>query len=562
MGANKNIQSVEEKIAELSWQLEEANDTIEAIRTGQVDALVLKEATGLQVYTLKSADHTYRVIIEKMKEGAVTLDSEGLILYSNSAFAAMANLSLSEVIGEPFIGFVAAGSREYFLSLFEKGWHSESKGEIFLSGNTVQTVPILISLTTIEIDEGTALGIIVTNLTELKETEKQIKLQNEELVSARTLLEQLNNELEQRIVERTRELSVSREHFKFLADNIPVIVWTAKPSGEVDYFNTKWYTYTAMHADESIEAAWQKFVHPEDLPGGYKAWKESLVTGQEFNYEDRLLRASDKEYRWHSVCAFPFKNDKGEIVKWLGISTDVEDQKLILASKDEFVSMVSHELKTPVTILKAFIQALFFTLNKEENGQAWEFAEKMDKQVDRLNKLIADLLEATKANAGVLLFEEKNFDFNELVKEVIDQLQVAMDTHLIEMNLSDTGEVHGDRNRLGQVISNLIINAIKYSPNSDRVIVKTSSENNHYSLCVQDFGIGIPVEQQSGLFNRFFRASQAKSFTFPGLGLGLYISNEIVKRHAGSLNFKSEKGRGSVFCMNLPLKSPLENKEQ
>ena len=562
MGANQNIQSVEEKISELSWQLEEANNTIEAIRNGQVDALVLKEEMGLQVYTLKSADHTYRVIIEKMKEGAVTLDNEGLILYSNSAFAAMAGLPLFEVIGEAFIDFVSTGSREYFLSLFEKSWHSESKGEIFLSGNNAERVPVLVSITPMEIYEQNALGIIVTDLTELKETERQIKLKNEQLVSARTLLEKLNNELEQRIMERTQELSVSREHFKFLADNIPVIVWTAKPTGEVDYFNKKWYTYTAMHAKESIEEGWQECIHPDDLAGAYSAWKDSVVAGHEYNDEYRLLRASDKEYRYHSVCALPFRNDKGEIVKWFGISTDVEDQKVVLASKDEFVSMVSHELKTPVTILKAFIQALFFTLNKAENEQAWEFAEKMDKQVDRLNKLIADLLEATKANAGVLLFEEKNFDFNELVKEVIDQLQVAMDTHVIELKLADTGEVHGDRNRVGQVISNLITNAIKYSPNSDRVIVNTRTENNQYSLCVQDFGIGIPVEQQSGLFNRFFRASQAKSFTFPGLGLGLYISNEIVKRHSGSLNFKSEKGKGSVFCMNLPLKPQLENKEQ
>ncbi len=177
----------------------------------------------------------------------------------------------------------------------------------------------------------------------------------------------------------------------------------------------------------------------------------------------------------------------------------------------------------------------------------------MDKQINKLTSLIADLLDATKVNAGVMLFEEASLDFNELLIDVVDQMRLISGTHTIELNISESQTVVGDKNRLGQVMINLISNAIKYSPYADRIIVTADSKNQSLQLCVQDFGIGIPVDQQYQLFNRFFRASDVKTSAFPGLGLGLYISNEIVKRHSGSLTFKSELGKGSTFKVELPI---------
>lgn len=198
---------------------------------------------------------------------------------------------------------------------------------------------------------------------------------------------------------------------------------------------------------------------------------------------------------------------------------------------------------------------LVITLKEKGNETSLEFTSKMDKQINRLSHLIHDLLDATKVNAGEMLYEEHNFDFSVLVSETIDQLQVTTKTHTIEKNLSATAYVYGDKNRLGQVISNLVINAIKYSPTGNKVIVSTTSGDDQITLTVRDFGIGIPPGQQSKLFNRFFRASEANSNTFPGLGLGLYISNEIVKRHSGVLDFTSEEGKGSTFCVKLPAAS-------
>src|SRR6185312_10075387 len=390
MEAQKTLQELETEIAQLRSQFEEANETIEAIRTGHVDALVIKENTGHQLYTLKTSDQTYRVFIEKMREGAVTIDTEGRIVYSNSRFASMVGLPLSGVIGMPFNNFVTESDRKTSSLYIKQGWQAETNGEISLLVNKGEPLPILISLVTLELDEGTALSITLTDLSVQKENERQLKLKNEQLLDAHNLLAQLNNKLEDRVAERTRELSESRGHLKFLAESIPVIVWTSKPNGERDYYNSKWYEYTGTTFGEIKDDEWQKNIHPEDVPLVAEAWANAVKTGKDYYIEYRLLRASDNTYRCHAGSALPFKNENGEIIAWFGVITDIEDQKIALARKDEFISMVSHELKTPITIIKAYTEVLLSTFQNENNLRAVEFVARMATQTNKLNNLIAD----------------------------------------------------------------------------------------------------------------------------------------------------------------------------
>ena len=195
---------------ELQYQLEEANDTIEAIRSGQVDALIVKGDNGHQLYTLKTADQTYRVFIEKMNEGAVTLNRFGVILYFNSRFAAMMNLPLEKVIGISFETFIPEISEEKFNELIKKGWYEDCKGEILLANKEFQLTPCLVSCTTLDLDEGTALSLILTDLTHQKEAEWELKVKNEQLIIAQDAAEKLNNELEDTVKERTNDLLISR----------------------------------------------------------------------------------------------------------------------------------------------------------------------------------------------------------------------------------------------------------------------------------------------------------------------------------------------------------------
>lgn len=238
------------------------------------------------------------------------------------------------------------------------------------------------------------------------------------------------------------------------------------------------------------------------------------------------------------------------------VKRDVERRMELDRLKDEFLSMASHELKTPVTSLKAFTQVLQMTFEKEENHRAVDLLSKMDKQINKLNRLIFDLLDITKVDRGELIFDIEDFDFKKLVEEIIEEMQRTTQTHTIKHTLSGNAVVSGDRNRIGQVITNLLSNAIKYSPNSPEILLSTYDDINNVKLCVQDFGLGIPEDEQSKIFNRFFRAhGKNKHSTFPGLGLGLYISCQIMKKHSGTIEFKSVEDSGSTFCFTLPKKN-------
>jgi two-component system CheB/CheR fusion protein len=318
MNANKSTNGEATKeLEQLRIQLQEAMDIIHAIRTGLVDAIVVEDERGHQLYTLRSADQTYRVFIEKMKEGAVTLNNEGIVLYSNTQFASMIGLPLAKVIGQSFIDFVPETYRDSYSSLFAQGWGSDIKGEVALLNKDGKPVPILLSFTSLELDEGTALSIILTDLTLQKKTERKLKIQNELLEASRRRVAQMNEELEDIVRERTRDLLISREHFRFLADNIPVIVWTARPDGSIDYVNNRWTRYCGLTLEDTATGL-QTAMHPQDQPSYLGQWKEKFKKEMRFEFECRLKRNADEQYRWHLGHAVPFRDAEGNVTAWFG----------------------------------------------------------------------------------------------------------------------------------------------------------------------------------------------------------------------------------------------------
>ena len=183
-----------------------------------------------------------------------------------------------------------------------------------------------------------------------------------------------------------------------------------------------------------------------------------------------------------------------------------------------------------------------------------EFLGRMDKQINKLTSLISDLLDSSKVTAGQLKFNEQFFDFNELVTEIVEEIRHLSASHIIDIKLDASEKIFGDRNRIGQVMTNMLSNAIKYSTNAHNIIVTTTHKSNHIKFCVQDFGIGIPKKDQPHVFDQFFRVSGEVQDTFPGLGLGLFIASEIIRRSKGTMSVESEMGQGSTFCFTLPVK--------
>lgn len=226
-----------------------------------------------------------------------------------------------------------------------------------------------------------------------------------------------------------------------------------------------------------------------------------------------------------------------------------EEVKSVSAKKDEFIALASHELKTPLTSIKGYLQILGRSVS-DNVGKI--FIDKMINQVEKLNSLVTDLFDVSKIEAGKLQFNFELFDLNKLLEDNLETFHYTVQSHRIVPG-QEAGAVwvNADKQRIEQVIVNLVTNAIKYSPHADTVYVRLYHTEKHACLEVRDEGIGLSAAQQQQIFTRFYRAEGTHDI--PGLGLGLYLSKEIMDRHRGSLTVTSEPGKGSAFLCTLPL---------
>ncbi len=229
-----------------------------------------------------------------------------------------------------------------------------------------------------------------------------------------------------------------------------------------------------------------------------------------------------------------------------------EKLKQLGRQKDDFIAIASHELKTPVTSIKLYMQLLHRKFMIAKDIKSAEAVAKMDGQINKLTDLINDLLDVSKIEEGKLRLNLGEFDLNGLVKEISEEMQLTTKQRILK-ELGRKELVYGDRDRLGQVLINFLSNAIKYSQSTNKIIVKTENDKKSVIVSVEDFGMGLTPKEQAKVFERFNRAGQEGPGGLPGLGLGLYISKEIIKRHKGKIWVESKKGKGSTFFFSLPI---------
>lgn len=233
---------------------------------------------------------------------------------------------------------------------------------------------------------------------------------------------------------------------------------------------------------------------------------------------------------------------------------DITEKRSLEQQKDDFISIASHEIRTPITVIKALAQMLQKRSQKFGEISFTKSLEKIDEKTDKLMSLINYLLDVTQIETGELQVVKSNFDIDQMVAESIEEMRIINTGHEFILKGSFKEAVLGDRFRISQVLNNLLNNAVKYSSQSTQIITRiTKSRNNdQVTISIQDFGMGIPKEEEGNLFKRFSRSSTVKSMNIAGLGLGLHISREIIKQHQGKIWFKSEAGKGSTFYFRIP----------
>jgi two-component system, chemotaxis family, CheB/CheR fusion protein len=336
-----------------------------------------------------------------------------------------------------------------------------------------------------------------------------------------------------------------------LMENIPQITATASPDGSATFFNNFFLNYSGMTLAEAINQGWEAIIKPEAWEEYKKLWNHSLETGEDFEMEVQLKRKTDDMYRWHLRRSSAIRNEEGIIMSWVGAASDIHDQKTKEESKDEFMSIASHELKTPLTTAKAYIQLLQLGMEKTKHEDL-KYVKKAAASIERLNTLIDELLDVSKIQNGKINREIKAFNFNDMISGAIESVQYGSPNHEIIKTGEIEVEVKGDKERLKQVVINLLSNAVKYSPGADKVLIDVVQEDREVKVSIRDTGIGIRKENFAKIFERYYR-EEDRATHFQGLGIGLFISFEIIQRHNGNIWVQSEADKGSTFYFTVPI---------
>jgi PAS domain S-box-containing protein len=345
-------------------------------------------------------------------------------------------------------------------------------------------------------------------------------------------------------------LKESEKRFRLLAQSLPQLIWVTDEKGKSEFVSMNWEDYTGIHL-QMLDDKWESIVHPDDLEMIMHTWKGSLVACTPYKAEVRL-KSKTGEYRWFSAIGEPVFDNENKIIKWVGAFSDIHHLKKEQQRKDAFLSMASHELKTPVTTIKAYGEIAELMLQQKGDEPILAIQRKMSKQVNKLTTLITDLLDNIRVEKGKLIYSETYYDFNDLVNEIVDDMQKINPHFKITYHFEKKARLFGDIDKIGQVINNLITNAIKYSPGTDEIILNMEVQNEGVQLSVQDFGIGIPAEDKPHIFEQFYRVNGDSQSTFPGMGIGLYICSEIINRQGGKIWVESTLGKGSTFYIWLP----------
>ncbi|MBG6234063.1 PAS domain S-box-containing protein [Pedobacter sp. CAN_A7] len=357
-------------------------------------------------------------------------------------------------------------------------------------------------------------------------------------------------------VNARKQVERSEQHFRDLADLVPAKISNALPSGEVTFFNKKWLDYAGMGFDELRDFGYHNMMHPDEIPAFQIGLAKAATTGVPHVSEMRF-KDTDGNYIWHLNIASPILDDEGTVTMWVGSTTDIQTLKEEEQRKSDFVSMLSHELKTPVTSIKGHIQLLLRALDKETPTALTDRIKpsliRIDKLLVQLTRLISDMLDLTRIEADRLDLRKQPLMLDVLVAEVVEDFKLSHQHHQFHLRSENNIEVSADRDKISQVMINLIGNAIKYAPDSDVIDLSLSTAGDEVLIEVKDYGIGIDEKDQQKIFERFYRVEGQNEAHYSGFGIGLFLVNSIIERHGGYIVLESTKGVGSTFIVHLPI---------
>ncbi len=462
--------------------------------------------------------------------GYLSFLPDGTIIRINKRLLSWLDLRIEEVLNRlKFSDLFTIGGKIYYQNhvfplLMMQGFVNEVNFELSCRDKSIK--PVLVNALTIKdkFDHPLNFRATITDISDRKKYENQLLYEK-------------------------KKAETERQRFKLITDLLPELVVTTDHKGSLHFANIKALKYFGTYEANSIYDFFN-FVFPAHRFLLLLNWKRSLSRIVPLEKEVRLLNAIGK-YEWYLVKAIPYKEEESGDSRWLWVGISISNQKHLVSKMDEFLSIASHELKSPLTTTKAYLQLL---LRNYSDHTIRKYVNKTNKQVEKLEILIKDLLDVSKIQADQMQFRFEMASVNGLLIDTIEALKTFSETHKIELKtLKEDVVVSMDRMRMEQVIINLVNNGIKYSPDSSKISVAIEKHAHYVVISVSDYGIGIPSSEVNLLFERFYRVTNALHVS--GLGMGLYISQQIVHKHGGEIKVVSEVGKGSTFSIYLPVHS-------
>jgi PAS domain S-box-containing protein len=522
----------------LEARLQEAEDTLEAIRTGHVDALVVHGPSGEQVFTLKGADHRYRQLVETMNEGALLVAGDGTIVYGNARFAGLVGMPLETLIGSPLRGYVAEPSLPLVDALLQTRSGAPSKAEVELVASDGTRRSAYVSAAAAWDEELTLTCVIVTDLTDQQ--------RNQELLAAERLTTQIVEQATEGIVVcDLAGVVVRTSHAAHrIAGTAPLLrafdqVFVLRTPGDPEVARTVISRALRGETTTSQEVTLLRDGRePIDLllSAGPIAAGDREVLGCVISFvdiTDRKRTAEDRLRLLESATA---------------ARIDAEDAN---RAKDEFLAMLGHELRNPLAPILTALELM--NLRSDETTRRER--EVIERQVKHVVRLVGDLLDVSRIARGKIQLDRQPVELVSVVDKAIESAGPLIEErrHQLSIDVPPGLWIDADETRICQVIANLLTNAAKYTEQGGTIAVVGMRAGGEIVLCVRDTGVGIPRQLLPHLFDLFVQGKRTLDRAEGGLGLGLSIVRSLVELHGGTVQARSNgPGKGSELEVRLP----------